>query len=260
MNAYPVAMPRDAALAPFPPAPAYREVIPAAPLRAGLACAWFYQAPSHPAPPVLVIPDGCVDLIWTQDDLFVAGPDPVAQPAAIAPGALLTAVRFAPGAAQAFLGLPLHAIAGQRIALRDLWGRRARRLADALAMEATDPLARLRSLQDAIARQGPPVPDPVMHALFARLDRPDTLSPARLAREFDLSERTLRRRCHDAFGYGPKTLARILRLQRFLGASRHSSLLRRALDAGYGDASHLVRETRLLTGLAPGALLAQRHG
>ncbi len=253
-------MPRDAAHAPPPPAPAYREIAPAAPLRAGLTCAWSYQAPSHPTPPVLVIPDGCVDLIWTQDDLFVAGPDPVAQPAAIAPGALLTAVRFTPGAAQAFLGLPLQAIAGQRVALRDLWGPRARRLTDALAMDAVGPHARLRSLQHAIARQGPPVPDPAMRALFACLDRPDTLPPARLAREFNISERTLRRRCHAAFGYGPKTLARILRLQRFLGAPGQSSLLQRALDAGYGDASHLVRETRLLTGLAPGLLLAQRHG
>lgn len=253
-------MPRDAAHTPLPDAPAYRELAPIAPLRAGLTCAWTYRAPSRPASEVLVIPDGCVDLIWTRDDLFVAGPDPVAQQARMAPGALLTAVRFAPGAAQAFLGLPLQAIAGQRVALRDLWGSRARHLTDALAFDAADPWERLRSLQHAIARQGPPVPDPAMHALFARLDHPDAPPTARLAREFDISERTLRRRCHDAFGYGPKTLARILRLQRFLGAPAQSTLLRRALDAGYGDASHLVREARLLTGLTPGALLAQRHG
>lgn len=33
-------------------------------------------------------------------------------------------------------------------------------------------------------------------------------------------------------------------------------LLRRALEAGYGDASHLVRDTRLLTGLTPTDSLA----
>lgn len=251
-------MPRDAASA--VPLPAYREVTPAAPLRVGLACAWTYQASLRPAAEVLVIPDGCVDLIWAGDEVFVAGPDPVAQPASIAPGALLAAVRFAPGAAQAFLGVPLQVIAGQRVALRDLWGRRARHLTRALALDAVDPAERLRSLQQAVARQGPPVPDPAMRTLFARLDHPETTPSARLAREFDISERSLRRRCHDAFGYGPKTLARILRLQRFLRAPADLPLLRRALEAGYGDASHLVRDTRLLTGLTPTDLLAQRHG
>lgn len=253
-------MPRDTTHIPPSSAPAYREVAPAAPLRAGLTCAWTYQAPSRPAPDVLVIPDGCVDLIWTDDEVFIAGPDPVAQPASIAPGALLVAVRFAPGAAQAFLGLPLRNITGQRVALHDLWGSRTRRLTDALALDAAAPAERLRSLQHAIARQGPPVADPAMRALFGRLDHPEAMPSSLLAREFDISERTLRRRCQDAFGYGPKTLARILRLQRFLRAPAEQALLRRALDAGYGDASHLVRETRLLTGLAPGALLAGRHG
>lgn len=253
-------MPRDTTHTPPSSAPAYREVAPAAPLRAGLTCAWTYQAPSRPAPDVLVIPDGCVDLIWTDDEVFIAGPDPVAQPASIAPGALLAAVRFAPGAAQAFLGVPLRNITGQRVALHDLWGSRTRRLTDALALDAAAPAERLRSLQHAIARQGPPVADPAMRALFGRLDHPEAMPSSLLAREFDISERTLRRRCQDAFGYGPKTLARILRLQRFLRAPAEQALLRRALDAGYGDASHLVRETRLLTGLAPSALLAGRHG
>lgn len=253
-------MPRDTTHTPPSSAPAYREVAPAAPLRAGLTCAWTYQASSRPAPDVLVIPDGCVDLIWTDDEVFVAGPDPVAQPASIAPGALLAAVRFAPGAAQAFLGLPLRNITGQRVALRDLWGSRTRRLTDALALDAADPVERLRFLQHAIAHQGPPVADPAMRALFARLDHSEAMPSSLLAREFDISERSLRRRCHDAFGYGPKTLARILRLQRFLRASSDFPLLRRALEAGYGDASHLVRDTRLLTGLTPTDLLAQRHG
>lgn len=252
-------MPRDTT--PTPSAgPAYREAMPIAPLRDGLVCAWTYRAPAEPVPEVLVIPDGCVDLIWKDDELFVAGPDPVAVPAHLNPGAHLVAVRFAPGAARRFFDVPLQTIAGQRVPLRDLWGRRARRFTDALGMASMEAGDRVRCLQHAIARQGPPVPDPAMRWLFARLDMAAAPSPALLARELGWSERTLRRRCHEAFGYGPKTLTRILRLQRFLGDGRHPALLQRALDAGYGDASHLVRETRLLTGLAPRALLSLRHG
>jgi AraC-like DNA-binding protein len=254
-------MPRDPASLPAPIPLAYQENVPLAPLRNGLTCTWTYQAPMGPvSSEVLVIPDGCVDLIWSDGELFVAGPDPVAVPARIAPGAQLVAVRFAPGAALQFVGAPLQAIAGQRVPLRDLWGRRAGRFTDALSMASTRPCDRIARLQHVIAQYGPPEPDLAMHWLFTQLDVAAAPSPAQLARELGLGERTLRRRCHEAFGYGPKTLARIQRLQRFLSASGHSALLLRALEAGYGDASHLVRETRLLTGLTPRALLAQRHG
>ena len=52
--------------------------------------------------------------------------------------------------------------------------------------------------------------------------RPPTPPVRDLARWFDLSERQLRRRVEAAVGYSPRTLARILRFQRFLGAARSS--------------------------------------
>ena len=81
-----------------------------------------------------------------------------------------------------------------------------------------------------------------------------------LARRFDLSERQLRRRIEVAVGYPPRTLARILRFQRFLGAARSSGssghdLARLATEAGYADQAHLTRDSRRLAGLPPGALL-----
>jgi AraC-like DNA-binding protein len=69
-------------------------------------------------------------------------------------------------------------------------------------------------------------------------------------------ERTLRRRFDDVFGYGPKTLDRILRYQRYLRLAENStesaSIL--ALESGYSDQAHLIRESRRLTGSPPGAL------
>ncbi|MER8384766.1 helix-turn-helix domain-containing protein [Mesorhizobium sp. M0166] len=65
--------------------------------------------------------------------------------------------------------------------------------------------------------------------------------------------RTLRRRFDESFGYGPKTLDRILRYQRFLRLSSHSnsSTAMLAAEAGYSDQAHLVRESRRLTGGTP---------
>ena len=74
-----------------------------------------------------------------------------------------------------------------------------------------------------------------------------------------LSERQARRRFQEHVGYGPKTLQRILRMQRVLWLlSRPSpprSLASLAQAAGYADQAHLTREMRELTGKLPTALV-----
>jgi transcriptional regulator GlxA family with amidase domain len=72
-----------------------------------------------------------------------------------------------------------------------------------------------------------------------------------------VSERQLRRRFLDAVGYGPKTLARVLRFQHFLQlGSGPGDLARLAFAAGYADQAHLTRECRRLAGRTPAELLA----
>src|SRR5437764_768906 len=75
-----------------------------------------------------------------------------------------------------------------------------------------------------------------------------------LAAGVGLGERQLRRRCEDAVGYGPKTLERVLRFQRFrsLASRGAASLAELALLAGYADQPHLTREYRRLAGGTPG--------
>ena len=73
-------------------------------------------------------------------------------------------------------------------------------------------------------------------------------------RKLGLGERTLRRRFEEAFGYGPKTLDRILRFQRFLTLVRDPrapSAAGLAAEAGYADQAHLIRESRRLAGSTP---------
>ena len=75
--------------------------------------------------------------------------------------------------------------------------------------------------------------------------------PARRAHAIGIGDRQLRRRFLDAVGYGPKTLERILRFQRFL-MLEGTDLARLALDAGYADQAHLTRECTRLAGPAAG--------
>ena len=86
---------------------------------------------------------------------------------------------------------------------------------------------------------------------------------AELGPALGLSERQLRRRFADAVGYGPKTLARVLRFQRFLelAAANHDDLAGLAFAAGYADQAHLTRECRRrVVGRTPSDLVASGAG
>ena len=81
-----------------------------------------------------------------------------------------------------------------------------------------------------------------------------------VARELGVSERTLRRHCMDVFGYGFKTLQRILRFQRLFRLVERSGrpkLAELALEAGFSDQAHMSREVRRLSHLAPTQLVAE---
>ena len=81
-----------------------------------------------------VLPDGCMDLLWADGRLLVAGPDTGPHPAGEVRGDAFTGIRFAPGAAPALFGVPAHALRDQRVDLAELWpAREVRRLAGRLA-------------------------------------------------------------------------------------------------------------------------------
>ena len=79
-----------------------------------------------------------------------------------------------------------------------------------------------------------------------------------MADRLGLSERQLRRRCLPVFGYGPRRLARILRMNRAVAAALAGRPLADvAYDCGYADQAHLCRDVLDLAGATPTELLAE---
>jgi AraC-like DNA-binding protein len=203
-----------------------------------------------------VLPDGCMDLLWTEGRLLVAGPDTRPYLPGGAP-ARWAGVRLPPGTAPALLGVPAHELRDRRVGLADLWpAARVRRLTARIDM-AADPAEALETLAVERAAQTEP-PDPLLTEVAAALDAGRTV--AATADSLGIGARTLHRRSRAAFGYGPKTLARVLRLQRALrAAARGAPLAEIAFRTGYADQAHLTRELRALTGMTPGRLLRRRE-
>jgi len=199
-----------------------------------------------------VLPDGCMDLLWHEGRLLVAGPDTRAQVTDGTAG-VWSGVRFFPGTAPALLGVPAHELRDRRVDLADLWpAPRARRLG-ARVGAAADARTALEDAALALAAGAPP-PDPLLRHLVTALGAGRPV--AAVAVELGLGARQLHRRSLAAFGYGPKTLARVLRLQRALRLARAGvPFAETAARAGFADQAHLARDVRDLAGVPLGVLL-----
>jgi AraC-like DNA-binding protein len=194
-----------------------------------------------------VLPDGCLDIIWDAGLVYVAGPDTVTETYTAPAGGRIFALRFAAGTGPGVVGVPAAELTDRQVPLADLWPAAEVR---ALA-EAADPLTAIEAA--AVRRWQDPDRAMVALAAGARAGRP----VGAIADELGLSPRHLLRRCTTAFGYGPKTLARVLRMQRALALARRGrSFADVSVIAGYADQAHLAREVKALAGVPLGDLMS----
>ena len=235
------------------------------PAAGGLADAfstvWVHRMDERSVPPIVITPDATIDLQWIDGRFRVAGPDKEPQIEMPPAGAVIIGFRFRPGAAAGWLGVPAGEIVGGRLDLGEMWGTRARALTDRIKA-APDLVGLVRQLEETVGMhtQGRDALDRQMGRAFDVVHEglpPETPLVPFLQRHLHMSERTLRRRFDDTFGYGPKTLDRILRFHRFRRLQRQQSDASTALlatEAGYADQAHLIRESRRLTGVTPSGL------
>lgn len=209
-----------------------------------------------------VVPDAAIDLVFANDHLRVAGPDTAAVLESIPPGTRVIGFKLHAGAAPSVLGVPASAVRDQRVDISELWGRTGAAIAEAM-VEAPTVRRAADVLESALAHRQPhgQAPDQLARALVERVRAVRGTAPARaLADDLGLSERQLHRRCTAAFGYGPKVLARIVRLQSALSALRDrldTPLAQLAAESGYADQAHLSHEFSALTGLTPAAVRSE---
>jgi len=242
----------------------YRERPVAPALRRHFASAWFHTKPPGPARQTAVVPDASADLVWCGGTLLVAGPDREVSLESVPPGTTVVGLKFQPGAVARWLNAPASEIVGERLKLDCVQAARAQQLLDSIG-EAQSPELIVRRLEKTLSGMAAHLesPDPFYRMLITFVDETRYANGPiirDLTSTLGMSERTLRRRCEHGFGYGPKTLDRILRMQRFLrlvSAQIGLSLTKLAGAVGYADQAHLTREARELTGLTPTIILAQ---
>ncbi|MEV7803084.1 helix-turn-helix transcriptional regulator [Microbispora sp. NPDC088329] len=223
------------------------------------AVVWWSVSPGSATAARRVLPDGCMDVIWADGALLVAGPDTAAHVVADRPGARYVGLRFGPGTGPAVLGVPAHELRDRRVPLAELWpGAEARRLAERAGEAAELGRSVGAVLEEAAGLRPGAAPGPVDAVVVTAVVNGVRagLPVARIAADAGVGERRLHRRCLDVFGYGPRTLGRILRMNRAVDLARGGAPFATvAAVAGYADQAHLSREVRSLTGVTLGTLV-----
>ncbi len=209
-----------------------------------------------------VLPDGCIDLIFrggaTGGRLFSSAL--IDAPILFGGGQRdwFVGVRFWPAMARGVLDIDPIDCRNRDIpaaAIDPTFGALESALHDCASPDAA--LALLKRAIDArlAKEQRRLAPPHVQEALSLLARGGDGAHVHRVARALGMTERNLHRALLHWSGLAPKSMARILRMQRTIAAIRAGSvpLALIAQRMGYADQAHMTRELRALTGLAPSA-------
>lgn len=165
-------------------------------------------------------------------------------------------IKFTPGGFFSFLGKPVSLLAERSIPVEEVFGPDARRLEKTIL--ATEDENEMTAAANAFLLAHKPEPDiKANHArqLVSRiLHEPDILTVDGLAERSGMSARGLQRLFSQYVGVSPKWVIRRYRLHELLERVHSGKPLdwaQLALDLGYFDQAHLIKDFRAITGYAP---------
>jgi AraC-like DNA-binding protein len=258
----------------------YREIQPPAPLDRYLESIWLLAGtPSaDEISPQRILPDGCIEVIFHFGDRF-AQRDAVGaahpQPREIVVGQMdgpmfvgptgrtqILGLRFRPAGAYPLFRIPLSELHGGVVEPEAVLGDFRREVLARVnprspVSEQVSAVSRI--LQQRLASAGDP--DPTAEAVCEEiLCDPARASVSALALAAGLSSRQLERKFHRHVGLEPKHFCRIQRFQRVFRAVEQlggASWAQVAVERGFYDQAHFIKECRQFSGLTPPALFGQ---
>ena len=177
--------------------------------------------------------------------------------------ASVVGVHFKPGGAFPFLGLPAGELRDTHVDLETLWGMAAVELRERLC-SATTSVRRFHLLEKALlAHLFRPLRhhDAVSNALHA-FAHTDATSVREVTKSIGLSHRRFVDVFNIEVGMTPKLFQRVQRFHRALALVRQTAMphwAQLALNAGYFDQSHLIRDFLSFSGVSPADYLLQQN-
>ena len=147
----------------------FRPIAPSPALRDLLECRYVAVSAGHHD----LLPDGCMDLVWTADlGVVLCGPDTTGWSFDMPPGREMAGLRFRPGAASGVFGIAASELVDRRVPLADLLGDRPARLLAARLADAADGAGRMAAFEELVLSRRADA-DPTIEMADARRRGPE---------------------------------------------------------------------------------------
>ena len=250
----------------------YREIKPRPPLSDHIECFWLLEGMGEAlASPERLLPDGCVEMILNFGDPFkeyvVDTEKSQLQPLRFVVGQMtrpviisatgrieILGVRFAPGGALPFTRIPLYKLTDSIVRISDIDPRLDREIEEygSLSQSLRRKTELVESLLKRILISGD-FNSTVRSAATRIVVSNGRVQVDKLANDIGISGRQLERRFLREVGLPPKLLSRIVRFQQVFRAVEDADMnwASVAVDCGYFDQAHLIRDFRQFAGRTP---------
>jgi AraC-like DNA-binding protein len=254
----------------------YCEIKTRFPLNRFVECFWTLESDEPSVQPERILPDGCVELIlnfgarFSQHDQNTCSLQPrnflvgqITGPIFISPTGTVQSlgIRFQPAGTLPFLRVPLNEITDRVVELGGLSSKLERDLLNAAdtAESLSQKVTAVEKFLSACLLNNQY--DLRLIQLAATIVASAGLTPVdQLARDAGVSGRQLERRFLRDVGINPKLLGRIIRFQQVFRAVEECSSVWAAVavECGYYDQSHLIRDFNQFAQQSPAALFSNQ--
>jgi AraC-like DNA-binding protein len=249
----------------------YFEIQPSGAAARFIKSYWALEDDSPSLEAQRIIPDGRPVLIFNLDQpfesltasawkrqpqSFIVGQ--ITQPLLLRANgpAKMLGINFHPHGASHVLGMPFNELTDSAIALDDIsikLHRRLKRLGESSQM---DGLAAMDAAMNEIILGDRHEVDFLVSAAVSMFEHSSGLvNVANVARMLGVSSRHLQRRFLETVGISPKLFSRMQRFQRVFQAMERLNWVNTAIDCGYYDQAHLIKDFQEFAGKAPTALM-----
>ncbi len=252
----------------------YQTFVPHEQLSGLIKCYWAMESSANEQlEKQSIVPDGCMEMIFHYGDLYrqyMGNGTIVVQPRCFVIGQLTTpleieptgitgifSVRFKPNGFLPFISnIPIKKMENKAVPLTELFGQDGQdlenKVCNAHSVQERITLVEM-FLVDRLNRSEA-IDHMVRSAVETILTGNGKMIISQLSGQAQISRRQLERKFHLEIGLGPKQLSKMIRLQttvKMLLNEEFTSLTSLALENGYYDQSHFIKDFRELVGATP---------
>jgi AraC-like DNA-binding protein len=228
----------------------YIEILPDNHLRPYIECYW---SQSNNVAPHIVLPDGCIDIVFNEGAGFVVGT--MTAPIVVEPLGSYVGVRFRSAKASAFLNFDASELTDQKTELRNIAHLDGSGLVERL-FDAKTLSKKIQVLNTTLSSWfRPKTNDNVDDVIQKIAETQGNISINSICNSVDLSRQHLARLFQEYVGIRPKQFARVIRFQALLKNVRQNrkkiNWADQAAMLGYYDQAHLISDFRQFSGTSP---------